>query len=452
MHRNLAFSGLMLGMISSIIMQTVLATVLPQVALELGDAHLYGWVFSGYMLASTAAIPLFSRLADSYGRKIIYQWGMVLFITGLVLSITSQSLGQLVFYRIIQGLGASALIPAATAMISDLYPRSERGKMFGLLTAIQALANMLGPMLGGLATDLWMWQGALIINLPPCMLAFFLISFFFHEPKPRPQASLIPLLDYWGALLLGLIMLSALTLADQFVTPVVQSGYIFSLLAFTSLLIVLFRMQQKHHPDPIIPFNLLQERNIRLSLKSYFIWGVITYGAIMTLPLYGQALYGTSALEGGKMLLALTAGLGVGGGISGVLARSYGIPLLLKSGWGLMLGGFMILGMTSSLTLPYYQLVPLLVAAGAGLGIVSPVLMAAIQNNVNADRRAMMGGLFFICRNLGGALGVTLFAALITSFSEPGLLMGDPSMFTPVFVFMALASSLGLYGAFRYKA
>jgi len=142
----MAFIGILLGMSASIMMQTILATVLPQVVRELGNAQLYSWVFSGYMVASTVTIPIFAKLADLYGRKRFYLGGMLVFLTGSALSGTANSMTELVVYRALQGLGAGAIAPAAIAIISDLFPIEQRGKMLGILAVVQVLANLVGPL------------------------------------------------------------------------------------------------------------------------------------------------------------------------------------------------------------------------------------------------------------------------------------------------------------------
>ena len=178
---KLSFIGITLGMISSVLMQTIIATILPTISNDLGNKDLYGWVFSSYMIASTITIPLFANLSDVYGRKIFYLLGMLLFLTGSLLSGFAQSMNQLIIFRIIQGIGAGAIAPSAIAMISELFTFEKRVKMLGLLSAFQVFANILGPLLGGFIADIYSWRWAFFINIPIGILAFLLIKYNFFD-------------------------------------------------------------------------------------------------------------------------------------------------------------------------------------------------------------------------------------------------------------------------------
>ncbi len=179
--RNLSFLGILLGLTASVLMQTIIATVLPTVTSDLGQKELYGWVFSSYMIASTITIPMFSVLSDMYGRKRFYLGGLLLFLLGTGLSGFSQTMVQLIIFRIIQGIGAGAVAPSAIAMISELFAPEKRVKMLGILSAIQVFANILGPIMGGVITDIYNWRFTFFINLPIGMVAFFLIKYGYFD-------------------------------------------------------------------------------------------------------------------------------------------------------------------------------------------------------------------------------------------------------------------------------
>ncbi|HBV88652.1 MAG TPA: hypothetical protein DEF42_18890 [Desulfosporosinus sp.] len=200
----MAFIGILLGMSASIMMQTILATVLPQVVGELGGAQLYSWVFSGYMVTSTVTIPIFAKLADLYGRKRFYLGGMLVFLIGSALSGTADSMTELVIYRAFQGLGAGAIAPAAIAIISDLFPIEQRGKMLGILAVVQILANLMGPLLGGYITDNFGWQWSFFAVLPVGILASIFVERGLSELLKPSSASDFAKIDWAGGLLLGI--------------------------------------------------------------------------------------------------------------------------------------------------------------------------------------------------------------------------------------------------------
>jgi len=193
-------------MIASVLMQTIIATVLPIVTNDLGQKEFYGWIFSSYMIASTITIPLFSALSDMYGRKRFYLWGLLLFLFGTGLSGFSQTMAQLVVFRMIQGIGAGAVAPSAIAMISELYAPEKRVKMLGLLSAIQVFANILGPLLGGIITDLYNWRLTFFVNLPVGLIAFLLIKYNYFDKQNNEQKNLKSI-DYIGSITLGISLI-----------------------------------------------------------------------------------------------------------------------------------------------------------------------------------------------------------------------------------------------------
>jgi multidrug resistance protein len=198
----IGFSGILVGMSASALMQTLVATSLPVIERDLGGMHLYSWVFGGYMLASTITIPLFARLADIFGRRILYVNGSLVFLLGSTLVGLSQSMGQLVVFRVIQGIGAGAVAPAALASIGDLFGENERGKIFGIIGAVQVLANLIGPPLGGWVTDTFSWRWGFYLVLPPGALAITLAMLGPQDKDTSTDWRTLQI-DWLGAILIG---------------------------------------------------------------------------------------------------------------------------------------------------------------------------------------------------------------------------------------------------------
>ncbi len=449
--RMMTFTGILLGMVASILMQTVLATVLPDIAKELGGAHLYAWVFSSYMVASTITIPIFAKLADLYGRKLIYLGGMVVFLIGSALCGTTTSMTSLIFFRIIQGLGAGALAPSAIALISYLFTIKERGKMFGLLASVQVLANVTGPILGGLVADNFGWRWAFFANLPIGLLAIIFLFLALSEPVQGLSALKFEQVDFAGGLLLGLSTVLVIVGINQAGAFHLQAWQFWASPLLALLIFTCFIWQEQRHPDPVVPAQLVALRNVHISMLSAFLLGTVMYGATIILPLYGQLLFGQTALQGGKLLLALPLGMGVGGLLSGQLTNRFSYTQLAISGWSLIATGFLLLAATVNLNLTYLPLAGIVMLTGLGLGITLPSFLLPAQNAVTDKNQAVVGGLVQLCRNVGGAIGVPMFTFLLTITKGVTVSSVRLTSFRTVFLLMALGSVLGLATGLRFR-
>ncbi len=446
-----AFTGILLGMVSSIIMQTILATVLPGVVKDLGGAYLYSWVFSGYLIASTITIPIFAKLADLYGRKRFYLGGMVVFLAGSALSGTANSMDQLVIYRVVQGLGAGALAPAAIAMISDLFPIKDRGKMMGMLAIVQVLANVAGPLVGGLIADNLSWQWAFWANIPMGLLAIIIVAVGFAETANGSLQTNLGQVDFTGGFLLGVaivLLIQGFKMIETRGLIHMQTGLILLLAAF---IFSVFLWQEKKHSDPVVSSDLIATKNVKISLVSTFLLGAMMYGAIVVLPIYGRLILGETAMQGGKLLLPFALGLGLGGILSGKLAQKFSYANLVVGGWAVTTVGFIMLALSSRLELIYYPLAGMVFVAGIGLGVIFPTLLLSGQNAVAENQRAVVGGLVQISRNLGGAIGIPAFTGFIAPTGGKIIGATGSSSFLTLFLLLSMGSAVGVAVGLRFK-
>jgi MFS family permease len=158
--------ALMLGMFLAALDSTIVGTALPSIVGKLGGISLYSWVFSAYLLTSTTTIPIYGKLADLYGRKLIFLFGTALFLLGSILSGSAQSMEQLILFRALQGLGAGAVMPIVLTIIGDIFQLEERAKVQGLFSGVWGLSSVVGPVLGGLIVDHYSWRWVFYINIP----------------------------------------------------------------------------------------------------------------------------------------------------------------------------------------------------------------------------------------------------------------------------------------------
>jgi multidrug resistance protein len=422
------FCAILIGMSASALMQTLVATSMPIITRELGGMNLYSWVFGAYMLASTITIPLFARLADIFGRRTLYVSGLSIFLAGSALIGTAQTMDVLVGYRILQGIGAGAVAPAALASIGDLFNDNERGRMFGIIGAVQVLANLIGPPLGGWVTDTFSWRWGFYLVLPIAALAI-VLAWFGLENKSLTTNWRTLRLDWQGALLigfglcLGLLGFQALG-AGSIVPGAIACALAILLLGFAA------RWEQKQ-PDPVIPISMLKVPSMWQPVLGTLLLGLATNGAIAYFPLYLQKIHAQTATATGLALLPMLLMAGVASGVGGSLASRYPRQTQLTA-WFLVMLGFSLLAIFHAENI-------MLMAAliGSGLGLLLPVYLRSAQQAGGQVFLATASGLVQMARNMGGAMGIPLLGAWLA--------LGEKNIAAFIAIFVSLAS-IGILG------
>ena len=425
----IGFSAILVGMSASALMQTLVATSMPVITRDLGGMHLYSWVFGGYMLASTITIPLFARLADIFGRRILYVSGLSVFLAGSALIGTASSMGLLVGYRILQGIGAGAVAPAALASIGDLFGDNERGKMFGIIGAVQVLANLIGPPLGGWITDTYSWRLGFFLVLPIGILAAFLAASGLQDKSQKIEWNNLRL-DWLGALAIGLGLCSGLVGFQVVGAGSLLTG-LAAILAATLLLAFSVNWENKQ-TDPVIPIPMLKVPSMWKPVLGTLLLGLATNGAIAYFPLYLQKIFSKTATGTGFALLPMLLMAGIASGAGGSLASRY--PRQTQAAaWVSVVLGFSLLVVFQSENI-------LIMAAliGAGLGLLLPVYLHLAQQAGGKAHLATASGLVQMARNMGGAMGIPLLGAWL------GIGETNIAAFVSIFVSLSVIGVLGL--------
>ncbi len=418
-NRSIVFTGILLGAAGSMIMQTVVATILPQVARQLGDPHLYGWVFSAYLLTSTVTIPLFAKLADLYGYKMFFTLGMSVFLTGTLLCGLAPSLTFLVAARLVQGVGAGILGPVAMALISTLFPIETRGKALSAFAGVQLFANLLGPVAGGMVAASFGWSSAFYMVIPFGLLSLIIIQFTRFGPDQTKPSSSLKNIDYWGAFLLG----TAIALFVQTWAVFEKSGWNYqtiTMLVGSFLLFIWFIWQEKKHPEPILPQSLVKIRNVSLANLSALLVGILMYGAIAIFPLYSVAVFGSSSTKSAQFLLPLTIGLSAGIIYSGRMILRLSYKKLARTGWLTSALGLVIMSFIGFMNLPVVLNYIFAFTIGFGIGTLMPTFMLPAQNAVSEKQQATVGGMIQLSRNVGGAVGIPVLTSILAITSGWG--------------------------------
>lgn len=404
--------GVMTGMFIAALEATVVGTAMPTVIASLGGLNHYSWVFSAYLVTSTVTVPVWGKLSDLYGRRLLYQIGIAVFLLGTLLSGLSVSMTQLVVFRAIQGLGAGALVPLGMTIIGDIFTLEERARMQAYFSGVWGLSSVIGPFVGGFITDQISWRWVFFINLPVGVIAAAIIGFSLKEPKLSEK----PKIDYAGAALL-MIAISLLMLAlveggaslQTLLTPVNAA-----LIGGAVALLALFFYVEKRAPDPIIPFELFKIRTVSVSVAAGFLAGVAMFGAISFIPLFAQGALGATATAAGSLLTPLMLSWVIMSVVGGRLLLTVGYKNITLIGFIVLSLGFVLLAMFERET-PRVWLYFDLILIGAGLGLTMLTLLIAVQQAVERTKLGIATSLNQFTRAIGGAFGVAIMGAFLTA-------------------------------------
>jgi EmrB/QacA subfamily drug resistance transporter len=410
-RRRLITAGVMTGMFLAALEATVIGTAMPTVVASLGGMEHYSWVFSAYLLTSTVTVPLWGRLSDLLGRRMLYQISIAIFLVGSVLSGLAQTMPQLIAFRAIQGTGAGGLVPLGMTIIGDTYTLQERAKMQAFFSGVWGLASVIGPLIGGFLTDQLSWRWVFYINVPVGVAAALIIGLALQKTvlHSRPQ------IDYLGAALFtASVTLLMVALVDE---KIAEGHFALQTIAFLVVAVFLaiaFVWQERRAAEPIIPFRLFRNRVVTVSVVTGFLSGVAMFSAISFIPLFAQGVRGTTATEAGSLLTPLM--------LSWVVTSIIGGRLMLRLGYrSMVLFGLVLLALsffvfaTFDVSTPYLFLVADLIAMGAGLGFVMLTLLIAVQQTVAKEDMGISTSLNQFARSIGGAVGVALMGALLTA-------------------------------------
>ncbi|MDX3665233.1 MFS transporter [Streptomyces europaeiscabiei] len=431
---RLVFSALLLALLLAALEQMVVATALPEIVGELHGVDRMSWAITAYLLTATVTLPVYGRLGELRGRKGVFQFALVIFVAGSALAGFSRSMDQLIVFRALQGIGAGGLLIGVQAIIADIVPSRNRGRYLGLVGAAFGLASLAGPLLGGWLTDHLSWRWCFYVNVPCGLITLAVVTFALRLPKYTTRGRL----DVLGTLLLAVASTCLVLLAGWGGTAYAwDSRLVLGLAAGAVAATVLLLVVERFAVQPLVPPRLFKDPAFVVTGLVGTAVGIALFGTASYLPTQLRMVGGISATESGLLMVPMMAGIVGASVVCGQLVAHTGhyrtYPVL---GSALTALGVWLLSRMETDT-PRLQFGIWTAVLGAGIGMVMPVLILAVQNSVRpADIGAATAAGNYL-RQIGGSVGVAAFGALLTARladrlpPRAGAVLPDPGSLTP---------------------
>lgn len=430
-QRKMVTIAMMVSILLVAIDTTIITTAMPHIVEQFGGLHLISWVFAIYLLTSTVTTPIYGKLADLFGRKTIFIFGVALFTFGSAVSGMAQTMDQLILFRGIQGLGAGAVTPLTFTIIGDLYPGTERARMQGLFSSIWGIAGLLGPLAGGLFVDNMSWRWIFYINVPIGIAAILLVSGFLHETTLEKTKKYI---DYWGTAFFTVSMSSLLfALISGGISYPWNSTVIILLFSVAAVFLIAFLIVESKVQEPMLPLKLFKIPVIGVSNAVGFAASVVLIGVSVYLPIWIQTVLGHSATTSGFTLLPMSLAWTLAATLAGRYMYSIGSKTTAILGAVLIMAGSAWL-LYVNLESPYWFLSGVMIVIGLGMGCSFTPLTVLIQSAVGWNLRGVVTASNTFTRSLGQAVGIALLGtAFNNNLNQNGIAQGVHMVFIVLF-------------------
>jgi EmrB/QacA subfamily drug resistance transporter len=404
--------AVLLGIFLAALDQTIVGTALPVIVSDLRGNEVYIWAFTAYLLTATVSGPIYGKLSDIFGRRIIFMIGVSVFLSGSILCSISGEMWQFILFRGIQGLGAGALFPVAMAVIGDIFAPSERGRYQGFFGAVFGVSTLVGPALGGLITDNFGWHWIFLVNVP---IGAVVLVVIWRTLPTRIASDVDRHIDYLGAAVLAAALVPMLIgftnkqfgeWADPDVGGLILLGLI---------LLPVFIFVESRAKEPIVPLGLFRIPDFTASVTAFFLAAIGFFAAVVFLPRWFQTVHGSSATESGYQILPLLAGLIVSAIATGQIVsavrryKTLTVISLFISAFGL----FLLTNIRPDTPEPLLWL--WMAIAGLGVGPTFAVFTLVVQNSVPVRFLGTATSSLTLFQQVGGTIGLAIAGTIFGS-------------------------------------
>ncbi|MBD3109536.1 MFS transporter [Bacillus sp. AGMB 02131] len=410
-NNKLLITGILLSILVAAMDNTIVATAMGTIVGDLGDLDKFVWVTAAYMVASMAAMPIFGKLSDMFGRKRFFIFGLLVFLIGSALCGLAQSMVQLSIFRAIQGIGGGALMPIAFTIVFDVFPPEKRGKMIGLVGATFGISSVFGPLIGAYITEYISWHWIFYVNVPIGIISLLFVMTSYKESANRLKQSID-----WG----GAITLVASVVCFMFAIELGGKQYewtsapIIALFSIFAIMFVSFLFIETKAKDPIISFSLFKKPLFASSQVLAFIYGATFIPLTVYIPIFVQSVFGGSATNAGLILTPMMLGSVVGSGISGMTQTKTSFRNLMFISVVSFAAGLLLLStMTPDTSRVLVTL--FMVLSGIGVGFSFSLLPTSSIHNLEATQRGSANSTNAFFRTLGMTIGITIFGSIQSS-------------------------------------
>jgi EmrB/QacA subfamily drug resistance transporter len=423
-ERGPILAAVMLATALVAIDSTIIATAVPSIVRDIGGFAEFPWLFSIYLLAQAVSVPVYGKLSDLFGRKPVILWGIGLFLIGSVMCGAAWNVWLLIAFRVVQGLGAGAIMPTTITIVGDLYSVQERARVQGYIASVWGVASVVGPALGGVFSEYVSWRWIFFVNVPLCLFAAAMVVRRFHERLDRSR----PAIDYRGAALLT----AGLTLV---ILGVLEGGQAWAwdsppsiaVLAVGGAALIAFGFVERTAAEPVLPLWVFRRRLLVASGLTSFGVGAILLGLSSYVPTFVQDVLGTGPLVAGFALATLLLGWPIAASQSGRLYLRIGFRGCALIGTSIVLVGsalMLLLGGHSTVA----EVAAFCLVIGLGMGLTAAPTLVAAQSSVGWGDRGVVTANNIFLRSLGSSLGVAVFGAIANATIGDGQV--DPAALT----------------------
>jgi EmrB/QacA subfamily drug resistance transporter len=408
---NMIMVGLMVGLLVAAFDYSIMATAMPQVINSLQGMEYYIWPFTSYMLSSTIAIILFGKLSDIYGRKHVLIAGIITFVVTSVMCGFATNMFQLIIFRGLQGIGGGILISLPFIVVGEIFSPRERAKYMGILASVFGLADVLGPILGGVITDTFGWRWVFFVNVPVGIAAVTILLYSLPNFKLPDVEKVI---DYSGIITFTLALSSlflAITLAgDLNKYPIAEVA---GLLVFSVIMFAVFILAEKKAVEPIIPLRLFKNSIFTVSSLESFLASALMFSGIIYVPLFAQGVLGMSATNSGLIMIPMLLSLTITSIVTGQIISMTGKYKKLVIAEFVITGIGVMLLATMNVNTPYYLLLLYSTVLGVGSGMAYNIFNVAVQNAFTMREIGIVTASMRFFRNVGIIVFVPVFGYIM---------------------------------------